>query len=603
MKLTVMLGLLFFISTVFAVHNPTQAGTPVVTTCFSFQTQGCFFNIASGIYRGTGSVVFPCAGIPALRHYTGQPFGTCSEVPPGDQAAGGIFNSVPCIAGQYSLFGYLVCHPCPVGTFGTGVSVLDRDSPTCSGLCPLGFYGDSTGLTTSSCTGQCDAGFYGDSLGQTAPDCTGPCSGGFFCNAGSTSATQNPCETGNFCPIGSSGPTICPAGSYCPGQETELPIPCPEGTFGNETGLEDATCSGNCSLGALCPEGSTTNETLCPIGFYCPIGSAIFCPGGTFGNETGLSDPTCSGNCTAGFFCLGGSTATDSILCPAGTFCPPASSNPTPCEFGTFNVNEGETNSSACITCPAGFFCPFTSLPPVICPAGSFCEEGSSSALFCLSSGSFCPEGSSAETPCPAGAFCENAFTIELCPVATYNALTGQTSISSCLVCPVGVYGNGTGLNTSTCTAICPAGAFCPAGSVDPTLCLAGRYRTSPGGIDLLSCTSCPSGTYGANPGETSSNCSGPCDDGFWCTAANTDPMQFLCDPGRFGVGANMEPLCSGPCVAGFFCPENSTAANQTICLIGFYCPGQTGEPIPCPAGAFGSEEGLTDALCSGLCE
>jgi hypothetical protein len=48
----------------------------------------------------------------------------------------------------------------------------------------------------------------------------------------------------------------------------------------------------------------------CPVGSYCPDGASdpLPCPGGRFGAEEGLYTSSCSGPCTAGFFCPPGST-------------------------------------------------------------------------------------------------------------------------------------------------------------------------------------------------------------------------------------------------------------------------------------------------------
>ena len=47
---------------------------------------------------------------------------------------------------------------------------------------------------------------------------------------------------------------ICPLGSYCP-LGTTLPLPCPAGSFSNETGLEECH--------------------VCPAGFYCLEGMCM----------------------------------------------------------------------------------------------------------------------------------------------------------------------------------------------------------------------------------------------------------------------------------------------------------------------------------------
>jgi hypothetical protein len=119
-------------------------------------------------------------------------------------------------------------------------------------MCPEGTYGNSSGLATSVCSGYC--------------------------------------LTGKYCPSGSTTPTACPTGSYCP--DGKIKVFCPSGTFGATRGLKDRSCSGLCTPGFYCPEGSVS-----PVSRYCPAGK--------YGDQAGLGDPACSGDCDAGFYCPG----------------------------------------------------------------------------------------------------------------------------------------------------------------------------------------------------------------------------------------------------------------------------------------------------------
>ena len=49
-------------------------------------------------------------------------------------------------------------------------------------------------------------------------------------------------------------------------------------------------------------ENNTCNVNDFGAGNYCPIGSVdvVQCPAGTWGSTTGLQNATCSGQCTAG---------------------------------------------------------------------------------------------------------------------------------------------------------------------------------------------------------------------------------------------------------------------------------------------------------------
>jgi hypothetical protein len=133
--------------------------------------------------------------------------------------------------------------------------------------------------------------------------------------------------------------------------------------------------SDKCNAGFYCPQGSyLINWYICPVGNYCPLGSAAPtpCPAGTYSNLTGrvsLSNCNrCTGGyacpnhtmtaigsqCTAGFYCPEGSRTTNATVCPAGYYCPTGSSVPTACSSDMF---QDETGSSSCKYCPAGHIC------------------------------------------------------------------------------------------------------------------------------------------------------------------------------------------------------------------------------------------------------
>ena len=150
--------------------------------------------------------------------------------------------------------------------------------------------------------------------------------------------------------------------------------PCPAGRYGGETGLKDATCSGQCTAGYYCPHGSSsptaeecggahlycptgsaaptpvtlgfystpatatvdvsatvaavvgneqtrTGQTQCAPGQYCDSsGVAKPCPAGRYGATTGLTTALCSGPCAKGHYCLEASTKAHQYPCPQGTY-------------------------------------------------------------------------------------------------------------------------------------------------------------------------------------------------------------------------------------------------------------------------------------------
>ena len=246
--------------------------------------------------------------------------------------------------------------------------------------CPPSIAGEEEGLKDERCSLNCDV---------TGENCIiTVCEEGFYCPENSTSRFQNECGNSNvFCPKGSSEPTKVTPGYYTTGyvsisgsyqsdgdkskrsSETQceegtycdingIRHPCPAGTFGNETGLTTALCSGKCSPGYFCPpesksifektcqsakyfcpEGSAfpikisrgyfstggltsdthTQQKICPKGSFCIDGIKHLCAAGTYGSEEGLYSEQCSGLAKPGYYTPEGSTSPFQIPCPGGT--------------------------------------------------------------------------------------------------------------------------------------------------------------------------------------------------------------------------------------------------------------------------------------------
>ena len=96
---------------------------------------------------------------------------------------------------------------------------------------------------------DCASGMVGsaDGAGQMSARCAGACPEAHFCP---TARTMEPllCRPGSFCPLGSS-----------------MPTPCPEGHFGEESGLSAAAQCITCPDGAWCSAGI---EIPCEVGFF-----------------------------------------------------------------------------------------------------------------------------------------------------------------------------------------------------------------------------------------------------------------------------------------------------------------------------------------------
>jgi hypothetical protein len=119
---------------------------------------------------------------------------------------------------------------------------------------------------------------------------------------------------------------------------------------------------------------------ICPAGYYCPFGQVINFP----------------------------VTATDSSM----ILCPP----------GTFNVNEGQSDISACVSaCPSGRYSTVGGATSVAGANCQVCGQG----YYCVGGGTLWPGSQSTQIPCPPG---------------TFGAASGLVSVAACTPCPAGSY-------------------------------------------------------------------------------------------------------------------------------------------------------------------
>lgn len=87
--------------------------------------------------------------------------------------------------------------------------------------------------------------------------------------------------------------------------------------------------------------------------------------------------------------------------CGNGTYCPPASTYPQPCEAGySCPAVTGKPYA-----CPPKTYCGAMTASPNKCPAGYFCPGYQTDIYTKCVNGTYCPEGSDRETKCPAGYF------------------------------------------------------------------------------------------------------------------------------------------------------------------------------------------------------
>ena len=102
------------------------------------------------------------------------------------------------------------------------------------------------------------------------------------------------------------------------------------------------------------PIVSSLLQVACKYGHYCVNGTSYICPNGTYGNTTGLSTPMCSGPCPNGRMCQPPGTQ-DPYPCPAGYYC----NNATviPCPAGRHSNGSGVTLDD-CVKCAPGTYLP-----------------------------------------------------------------------------------------------------------------------------------------------------------------------------------------------------------------------------------------------------
>ncbi|XP_033646870.1 uncharacterized protein LOC117306372 isoform X1 [Asterias rubens] len=524
---------------------------------------------------------------------------------------------------------------CPMGSFCVEGSATSED-------CPIGSYGNDTGLKTSSECPLCDPGWFCPTTGLTSPGT--PCFAGFYCTLGATN--------GN--PDGEAFGYKCPEGHYCP-TGTPVPVPCVPGTYNPDVGKDDQSdckacdggyycqydgqpnvtamcnegfyCSGNASIPN--PEDGVTGD-ICPIGHYCPKGidRPLPCLNATYMNRTGAAECL---DCPAGSYCTQGDRPDP---CPAGYYCPMGTGFDTrPCPEGTYGASESLRTESECSACTGGSYCDTPGMDSVTadCDPGFFCLSGvdvrTPNGIDNLGFGGICqagykcPQGSAAEIPCYAGSY------------------AGQAQMDDCDICPEGKYCE----NITVVPSDCPAGHYCPDGTEfsDQYPCQPGTYNNATGQGNVTSCKYCPPGWFCESAGLVEP--SGQCDPGFYCNGGSDEKRPFdegelvslptsgylfpndtchptfdcvcpafdmstggLCGPGYYcPIGSPAAQNCrggmycetpgleepTGNCSAGFYCNHTSTVPDQYICPAGHYCEVGTAVPTPCPEGMFSRTE------------
>ncbi|KDO33830.1 hypothetical protein SPRG_01709 [Saprolegnia parasitica CBS 223.65] len=366
----------------------------------------------------------------------------------------------------------------------------------------------------------------------------------------------------------------------------------------------------------------------CPQGAYldAPSASCLLCPSGTYGAMPGLTSPSCSGSCVAGYYCPLGSTRATAQPCGgANYFCPSGTLSRRIVAPGYFTITStrrgaGINNDVLTTTAPAQFPCDpgFYCIHGVryACPAGTY---GSTSLLLTATCsgpcppGSYCPEGTAQPIPCPPGVFGATAGLLTPqcsgpCPVAHFCVL--GTVVPE--PCPAGLLGNSTGLTTKACAAVCslsycplphcpdghycPLGAsaplpcgsanvFCPLGSSAPTPVSVGYYTISTRTLNPDDATLYLPDGAGMTRGLATRVAEVPCEVGSFCE----NGRKQACPAGTFGMTPGLSSAaCTGSCPAGYFCPLGSSTYLDTPCVDPFvYCPGSNAAPTPATQGYY----------------
>ena len=182
----------------------------------------------------------------------------------------------------------------------------------------------------------------------------GPVPSGSFCPRGSL--RLRPCGSEDrYCPAGSSAPVLADAGAYTtPQTASAWDASYPE--CGRTSSLHGRR-GANCTAAAIASEPLAPRQTgiqQCEPGHFCIHGIKFRCPERTLRVEHELKTP----NCTA--------------ACPAGTYCPEGSIEPSLLPAGRYSPKKELRSWNQASLCPAGSYCPPGAAAPSHCPAGRF---------------------------------------------------------------------------------------------------------------------------------------------------------------------------------------------------------------------------------------
>ncbi|KAL4094950.1 hypothetical protein PRIC1_010600 [Phytophthora ramorum] len=500
-------------STVSAFMDVVTGRSPITVNYgdYSFPVAQCVACPAGTFKPGTGDGLELCQPCPEFTTVSTSDRRSCSCF---RLAGGGSFDAS--IFALYFDKATLRCELAPtvlVATLGDGVasnaSVYTRSEQF---PCERG-YSCRDGVRS-----PCPAGYYGDGSLETRTTCAGVCSRGFYCPLASRNSTARVCgDASVFCPSGSAIPTPVWPGYYSvrllPDGASSLLV--------SDVGFEEYSVA---SSGEQAPTNEAIRDAqrMSEAGTFCVDGKKILCPAGRYGEKPGETSPLCTGLCTRGFYCPEGSTSPtqrecggDALICRTGSPTPQriqpgyysvGVTNTTrfyqrPCEpgyfcidgikyqcpAGTYGAASGLSSAACSGKCAPGYYCPSYPGPPSVSRTQNecgdstvFCPEGTGnepsfvlSGYYSVLTSGMADDGRNAtqndEKVCPKGFYCRQGIRIR---------------------CPEGTYGDIEGLSASSCSGWCPAGYFCPFATTDYRLnpCAPGTYATKGAAV----CISCP---------------------------------------------------------------------------------------------------------------